>query len=94
VTRPHRAQRIVLVDVRIPNTAIAASPMNFSTVPPWRSRIVRSSAWYLRINSRRSSGSVRSPSEVEPRRSQNRNRDGLADAGRSLGGERRAAEAA
>ena len=28
-----------------PKTAIAASPMNFSTEPPCRSRIVRSSAW-------------------------------------------------
>ena len=31
-----------------PKTAIAASPTNFSTVPPCRSRIVRSSAWVAR----------------------------------------------
>ena len=30
--------------VGIPKTAITASPMNFSTVPPWRSRAVRASS--------------------------------------------------
>jgi len=28
----------------MPNTAITASPMNFSTVPPWRSTIRRISS--------------------------------------------------
>ena len=31
------SEGIVLVDRWNPNTAITASPMNFSTVPPWRS---------------------------------------------------------
>ena len=53
-----------------PNTAIAASPTNFSTVPPWRSRIVRRSAWYPSMISRSTSGSLCSPSAVEPTRSQ------------------------
>ena len=35
--RTHRAQCVVLVDVGMPKTAITASPMNFSTVPPCRS---------------------------------------------------------
>ena len=37
--RPHGAQRVVLVHTGTPNTAITASPMNFSTLPPWRSTI-------------------------------------------------------
>ena len=37
--RAHRAQRVVLVHCGTPKTAITASPMNFSTVPPWRSTI-------------------------------------------------------
>ena len=37
--RPHRAQRVVLVRTGTPNTAITASPMNFSTLPPCRSTI-------------------------------------------------------
>ena len=32
--RPHRPKRIILRTRGIPNTAITASPMNFSTVPP------------------------------------------------------------
>ena len=35
--RAHRSKRVVFVHEGIPNTAITASPMNFSTVPPWRS---------------------------------------------------------
>ena len=34
---PDGALRIVLVRDRSPKTAITSSPMNFSTVPPWRS---------------------------------------------------------
>jgi hypothetical protein len=34
---PYRAQRVVLVHGGTPKTAITASPMNFSTAPPWRS---------------------------------------------------------
>ena len=37
--RTHRPQRVVLVQHRMPNTAITASPMNFSTLPPCRSTI-------------------------------------------------------
>jgi hypothetical protein len=36
---PARAERVVLVRDRPPNTAITASPMNFSTVPPCDSTI-------------------------------------------------------
>ena len=55
----------------IPNTAITASPMNFSTVPPWRSMIARISEKYRFITPRRTSGSSSSPSAVEPVTSQN-----------------------
>src|SRR3954469_23700471 len=50
----------------IPNTAITASPMNFSTVPPWRSMTPRIASQY-RVNTPcRRSGSRRSPSAVDP----------------------------
>ena len=38
--RAKGAQRVVLVRRGTPKTAITASPMNFSTEPPWRSRHV------------------------------------------------------
>ena len=41
-TRPDRPLRIILVSTGAPNTAITASPMNFSTVPPNRSISTRS----------------------------------------------------
>ena len=41
-----------------PNSAITASPMNFSTVPPKRSSSSRTRAWYGRSSERTSSGSM------------------------------------
>ncbi len=50
----------------IPKTAITASPMNFSTVPPWKviTRSARRKA--VSISSRSGSGSRCSPSSVDP----------------------------
>ncbi len=45
----------------MPNTAITASPMNFSTVPPWRSRAIRASSKYRAWRLRSASGSSWSP---------------------------------
>src|SRR5580658_1308498 len=53
-----------------PKTAMTASPMNFSTVPPCCSITFRAASKYRRITSRRLSGSSRSPSAVEPVTSQ------------------------
>jgi len=49
-----------------PKTAITASPMNFSTVPPWRSRISFADANVRPRMRRIDSGSSRSPMAVEP----------------------------
>ena len=54
-----------------PKTAHTASPMNFSTRPPWRSTASRASAKYRSSSGRSTSGSWRSPSDVDPTRSQN-----------------------
>ena len=54
-----------------PNTAITASPMNFSTVPPWRSMAWRIASKYRAMTRRVDSGSSRSPIAVEPVTSQN-----------------------
>jgi hypothetical protein len=54
-----------------PNTPTTASPMNFSTVPPWRSSSWRSLAWNVPRIARTSSGSSRSARPVEPTRSAN-----------------------
>jgi NhaP-type Na+/H+ or K+/H+ antiporter len=54
-----------------PKTAITASPMNFSTVPPWRSSASRASEKYSSITRRSASGSSRSPNSVEPETSAN-----------------------
>ena len=54
-----------------PNTAHTASPMNFSTRPPCRSTASRASAKYRSSRGRSTSGSWRSPSDVDPTRSQN-----------------------
>ena len=54
----------------MPNTAITASPMNFSTEPPWRSSAVRIASKYRPMTLRIDSGSRRSPSSVEPVTSQ------------------------
>ena len=51
---------------------MTASPMNFSTVPPWRSTITFAVSKYRAITRRRLSGSIRSPSAVEPVTSQKR----------------------
>src|SRR5213593_792147 len=56
----------------MPNTAITASPMNFSTVPPWRSTTAFIASKYPVITRRRASGSMRSPRAVDPATSQNR----------------------
>ena len=55
-----------------PYTAITASPMNFSTVPPKRSISRRTRAWYVASVSWTSSGSARSNRDVNSTRSQNR----------------------
>jgi hypothetical protein len=52
-----------------PNTAITASPMNFSTVPPYRSISLFAAAWNGRSAARTSSGSARSERAVKPTRS-------------------------
>ena len=54
----------------MPKTAITASPMNFSTVPLWRSIASVIAAKYRDITRRTASGSNRSPSAVEPVTSQ------------------------
>ena len=54
-----------------PNTAITASPMNFSTVPPCDSTIPRIRSKYRASSARNASGSVDSPSAVDPVTSQN-----------------------
>ena len=56
--------------VGTPNTAITASPMYFSTVPPWRSSTTRISSKNRVIIRRTASGSRSSPIGVEPTTSQ------------------------
>ena len=53
-----------------PNTAITASPTNFSTVPPWASTTPLMAAKYRAITERIASASRRSPSAVDPVTSQ------------------------
>lgn len=55
-----------------PKTAETASPMNFSTRPPWRSTAPRATAKYCSRKGRRTSGSWVSPRVVLPTRSQKR----------------------
>ena len=50
----------------IPNTAMTASPMYFSTIPPWRSITSRMCSDQRCIAQRSVSESTRSPSAVEP----------------------------
>jgi len=50
----------------VPHTAITASPMNFSTTPPYRPITVRATAKYADNNSRTASGSRDSDSGVKP----------------------------
>ena len=56
--------------VGAPNSAMTASPMNFSTVPPWRSSSARTRSWYGRRSASTSSGSIDSARAVKPTRSQ------------------------
>src|SRR5215469_5931917 len=55
----------------VPHTAITASPMNFSTTPPYRPITVRVTEKYADSNSRTVSGSRASDSGVNPTTSQN-----------------------
>ena len=54
-----------------PHTAITASPMNFSTTPPYRPITVRATSKYRDSSSRTASGSRDSDSGVNPTTSQN-----------------------
>ena len=54
-----------------PNTAITASPMNFSTTPPWRCTAACIASKYRAMTRRNSSGSSRSPRPVKPATSVN-----------------------
>ena len=56
--------------VGAPNSAITASPMNFSTVPPWRSSSARTRSWYGPRSASTSSGSSAPRAAVKPTRSQ------------------------
>src|ERR1700691_3628743 len=55
----------------VPQTAITASPMNFSTAPPYRPMTVRATSKYRDSNSRTASGSRDSDNGVNPTTSQN-----------------------
>ena len=62
-----------------PNTASAASPTNFSMMPPCRSTIVRMAPRWRASRARTDSGSRRSVRAVDPTRSQNRTVTGRRD---------------
>jgi hypothetical protein len=55
----------------VPQTAITASPMNFSTTPPYRPTTVRATPKYSDSSSRTASGSRPSANGVKPATSQN-----------------------
>ena len=55
----------------VPHTAITASPMNFSTTPPYRPITVRARSKYCDSSSRTASGSRASDNGVDPTTSQN-----------------------
>ena len=55
----------------VPHTAITASPINFSTIPPYRPITVRARSKYSDSSSRTASGSRASDSGVNPTTSQN-----------------------
>ena len=57
--------------VGVPHTAMTASPMNFSTTPPYRPITVRATSKYRDSSSRTASGSRASASGVNPTTSQN-----------------------
>jgi hypothetical protein len=63
---PDGALGIVLVRDGAPKIAITASPTNFATVPPCRSRTERRWAWYGCRSRCTSSGSIRSARAVNP----------------------------
>ena len=65
-------------DVGAPKTAITASPMNFSSVPPCPSIRRFASAWYTCSASRTSSGSAPSARAVESDEVDEEDRDELA----------------
>jgi hypothetical protein len=67
----HRAFCVAFPATGVPQTAITASPMNFSTTPPDLSMTVRATMKYLGRSSRTASGSRDSDSGVKPTRSQN-----------------------
>jgi hypothetical protein len=68
-----------------PNTAMTASPMNFSTVPPNRSISCLATSWKARSVSRTSSGSARSDLAVNPTKSQNRTETTFRSSGWAAG---------
>ena len=57
--------------VGVPHTAITASPMNFSTTPPYRPITVRATPKYCDSSSRAAYGSRDSDNRVNPTRSHN-----------------------
>ena len=63
----HRALRVVFVRDGAPKTPTTASPMNFSTVPPWLESIARMLVKQAGMTARTSSGSGGSAIAVEPR---------------------------
>ena len=74
ISRPARTARSASSSwaVGTPHTAITASPMNFSTVPPYRPMTVRHRSKYPVSSSRTSSASRDSDSDVNPTRSPKR----------------------
>ena len=56
--RPHGTLGVVLVGRGTPNTPSTASPMNFSTTPPWASIAARAMAKYAPSIRSTSSGSA------------------------------------
>ena len=72
-SRPARTARSASSSwvIGVPHTAMTASPMNFSTTPPWRSITVRAVSKYASISERMSSASRCSESVVNDTRSRN-----------------------
>ncbi len=73
-SRPARTARSASSSwaIGVPQAAITASPMNFSTTPPWRSMMPRVVSKYCERSSRTASGSRSSENVVKPTRSANR----------------------
>src|SRR5439155_9465237 len=70
-TRSSAARTALSAATGVPHTAITASPMNFSTTPPYRPITVRATSKYRDSSSRTASGSRDSDSGVNPTTSQN-----------------------